>query len=455
MASKPTTRRPRASRSATPAPPATPLWPADHVERWPIARLTAYSANARTHSPAQIDQIAVSMLEWGWTIPILATEDGTIIAGHARVAAATLLGYAEVPVMLARGWSEAKIAAYVIADNQLALNAGWDDEVLRAELARLAALDYNLLLTGFGSDDIEKLLRPDGLTDPDEVPPVPDTPTSRPGDRWRLGRHTLVCGDSTDPAAVTRALAGVRPNLMVTDPPYGVDYDPEWRTRAPGLWTTNGYVAPGRVENDGRVDWTDVWRLFPGDVAYVWHAGLHAAAVQQSLEKAGFVMRSQIIWAKPHPPISRGDYHWQHEPCWYAVRKGKPGHYVGGRKQSTLWQVNNNTFQGIGNGKGENARTGHGTQKPVECMRRAIENNSSQGQAVYDPFTGSFTTGIAAEMTGRSAHCLEINPLYVDVGILRWQNFTGQEALLTSENGEEPKPFAAVVAERAPVDQAA
>jgi len=397
----------------------------------PIGQIREYPSNARTHSAAQVAQIAASVREWGWTNPLIVDEADMLIAGHGRLAAAQQLGMAEVPAIVIEGLNETQKRALRLADNKLALNAGWDDGLLRTELEALRTDAFDLALTGFGEDELASLFadRTDGLTDPDAVPEPPAEPITRAGDVWLLGRHRLVCGDATSEVDVSLALASVRPHLMVTDPPYGVDYDPEWRVKAPGLWTTNGYVAPGRVENDLRVDWREVWLLFPGDVAYVWHAGLHGSVVQDSLSSAEFVVRSQIIWMKPHPPISRGDYHWQHEPCWYAVRKGKVGHYVGGRKQSTVWQINNNTFQGMEHGgKGENARTGHGTQKPVECMKRPIENNSSPGQAVYDPFVGSGTTIIAAEMTGRACHAIEISPQYCDVAVTRWQNFTGQTA---------------------------
>jgi DNA modification methylase len=394
-------------------------WPADHVERWPIARLTPYARNARTHSDAQVAQIAASIREWGWTAPVLVDEAGTIIAGHGRVLAAQRLGIAEAPVVIARGWSEAKRRAYVLADNKLALNAGWDEALLRAELADLQGLGADLALTGFGADEIRALLaEPNpGLTDPDAVPEPPVTPVTQPGDLWLLGPHRLVCGDSTDPAVVERVLVGTQPQLMVTDPPYGVEYDPSWRNRA-GLSSTR---RTGVVENDHRADWREAWTLFPGNVAYVWHGALHATTVAESLTACGFEIRAQIVWAKDRLVLGRGHYHWQHEPCWYAVRGS--GHWIGDRKQTTLWQIAS---------KGQDAETTHGTQKPVECMRRPVENNSSPGQAVYEPFSGSGTTLIAAEMTGRACHAVELSPAYVDVAIERWQAFTGQEAKLES-----------------------
>jgi DNA modification methylase len=223
--------------------------------------------------------------------------------------------------------------------------------------------------------------------------------------------------------AVVAALDGVRPNLMVADPPYGVDYDADWRNRADRAnGKPYGALAIGQVANDDQSDWSTAWALFPGDVVYCWHAGRHASTVQASLEASGFEIVSQIIWAKTRLIISRGDYHWQHEPCWYAVRKGKKHGWHGDRSQTTLWTIDH-----------QKSETGHSAQKPVECMRRPIENNSSPGQAVYDPFVGSGTTIIAAEMTGRACHAIELNPVYVDVSVLRWQNFTEKKATLDGD----------------------
>jgi len=415
-------------------------WPADKVERWPIERLIPYARNARTHTDEQVAQVAASIREWGWTNPVLVGEDGGIIAGHCRVLAGKKLGIAEVPVMLAVGWSEAQKRAYVLADNQLTLNGGWNPDLLRLELGELKDLDFDLGLIGFGDAELAGLLQSNpGLTDPDEAPPLPAVPVARRGDVWRLGRHRLVCGDSTSADDVALALGGVVPHLMVTDPPYGVDYDPEWRNKALRTdGTPFGGRAVGKVQNDNRADWREAWALFPGHVAYVWHGGLHAAPVAQSLEASRFKIRAQIVWVKTRPVIGRGNYHWQHEPLLYAVepeaddgwrfvpehevaaytvKDGDRADYVGGRKQSTVWFIEH-----------IKSETGHSTQKPVECMRRPIENNSSAGQAVYDPFVGSGTTIIAAEMTGRACHALELSPAYCDVVVERWQNFTGEKA---------------------------
>ncbi|GEP06431.1 site-specific DNA-methyltransferase [Methylobacterium oxalidis] len=420
------------------------LWPADHVARRAVAELEPYARNARTHSDEQVAQIVASIREWGWTNPVLVDETGTIIAGHGRVLAAVKLGYPDVPVMVARGWTEAQRRAYVIADNQLAANAGWDEDLLRVEFSDLRALDFDLGLTGFSVDAIADVMAQatEGLTDPDEAPPVPAKALTQGGDVWILGRHRIICGSSTNAADVEKALAGARPNLMVTDPPYGVNYDPGWRRET---CLAGKGIAEGKVLNDDRADWREAWALFPGAVAYVWHGGLHTDTVMESLAACRFAIRAQIIWVKPRFAISRGHYHWQHEPCLYGVREGEedewrfvPEHEVaayavkdgkaaewkGGRKQSTIWNI-------------EHVRcdTGHGTQKPVECMRRPIENNSAPGHAVYEPFSGSGTTIIAAEMTGRACHAVELNPAYVDVAVQRWEAFTGLEARL-EETGE-------------------
>lgn len=415
-------------------------WPATKVEMWPVADLIPYARNARTHPEEQILQIAASMQRFGFTIPMLVAEDGTIIAGHGRLIAAQRIGIPEVPVMVARGWSDEDRRLYTLADNRLAETSEWDPETLRLEIEELkieVGADA-LADIGFSDTEIAELVpgmlneAGAGLTDPDEVPEPEPVAVSRPGDVWLLGDHRIVCGSSTDPTTVRAVLNGAVPHIMVTDPPYGVNYDPAWREKAgvagPG-------IAKGKVLNDDKADWREAWALFPGDVAYVWHAGLFAGVVGESLQATGFKLRSQIMWDKGQLVLSRGDYHWQHEPCWYAVREGKTGHWAGDRKQTTVWQIP----------KPSRSETGHGTQKPVDCMRRPIENNSKPGDAVYEPFSGSGTTIIAAEMTGRRCHAVELNPVYVDVAVRRWQEFTGRDAVLEA-SGEA---FAAVAEARA------
>lgn len=253
--------------------------------------------------------------------------------------------------------------------------------------------------------------------------------------------HRLICGDATVSGDVARLLDNVEPGLMVTDPPYGVDYDPAWREKS---W--RGARSTGKVQADDRSDWREAWALFPGDIAYVWHAGNKADVVAASQQACGFEIRSQIVWAKQHFVISRGHYHGQHEPCWYAVRKGRTEHWAGDRKQTTLWQIANRNAFG---GSQDDTSTDHGTQKPVECMRRPIINHTSAGQAVYDPFVGSGTTIIAAETTGRRCYAMDIDPVYVDVAVGRYAEFCGKPEIifLSGPDGKET-PYGEVLAMR-------
>jgi len=383
-----------------------------------------------------VAQIAASIREFGFVNPILVGPDGGIIAGEGRFRAAQTQGMREVPVIVLEHLSGTQRRALAIADNQLALNACWDEQILREQLAALKDEDFDLDLLGFDDQELARQLAEQDvvrLTDEDEVPELPVVPVTRHGDLWLLStrkghpQHRVLCGDATDKKATTRLLAGQQvPLLMVTDPPYGVDLEPEWREEA-GLnpRTRQG----GKVANDDRIDWSEAWALFPGAIAYIWHAGIYAAEVALGLQAQGFQIRSQIIWVKQHFAISRGAYHWRHEPCWYAVRRGQTGHWCGDRTQSTVWEVANlNPFGG--EGAAENEATGHGTQKPVELMRRPILNHTRPGEACYDPFLGSGSTLIAAESTGRSCYGMDIDAKYIDVAVLRWQRFSGQHAVL-------------------------
>lgn len=391
----------------------------------PLGQIIPYARNPRRNAKA-IATVAASIAEFGWRQPIVVDEGMVVLAGHTRLAAAQQLGLETAPVHVAKGLSEAQARAFRIMDNRSSENAEWDHELLGLELGDLLDAEFDLGLTGFTDEELDALIN--GLADDgtgpqegeDDVPETPENPVSRPGDLWILGNHRLLCGDSTVAINVERVLDGVKPLLLVSDPPYGVEYDPGWRNKTGAAKTKR----TGKVLNDDRADWREAWTLFPGDVAYVWHGALHAGEVAESLEASGFNIRSQIIWAKDRLVLSRGDYHWQHEPCWYAVKKTGKGHWAGDRKQTTLWQIAN---------KDQDAKTVHGTQKPVECMRRPILNNSSPGQAVYEPFMGSGTTLIAAETTGRVCYGIELNPAYVDVAVERWQQFTGQDAVLDGD----------------------
>ena len=389
----------------------TPALPGE-IKMRAIGDLIPHATNSRTHSEEQIAQLVASMQEFGFTNPVLISADSGIIAGHGRILAAVRLGMTEVPTIELGHLTPTQIKAYVIADNQLALNAGWNPELLALEIGELLEEGFEIKLLGFKQIDIDSLLRTEENEDP--IPAVPKETDTQIGDVYQLGAHRLMCGDATEADHVATLLNGVEPHLMVTDPPYGVEYDPEWRA---DVGVNKNRAKMGAVQNDDRADWREAWALFPGNVAYVWHGALHAGEVADSLVACGFTIRSQIIWSKDRFALSRGDYHWQHEPCWYAV-KGS-GAWNGSRKQSTVWTIPAR----------EDSGHGHSTQKPIDCMKRPIENNSSTGQAIYEPLCGSGTTILAAEYTGRCCYAMEINPLYVDVAIERWENRTNKKAV--------------------------
>ena len=406
---------------------------------WNVDKFVPYSRNPRKNDQA-VERMVASINEFGFKIPILARSNGEVVDGHLRLKAALKLGMLELPVILCDEWTEAQVKAFRLLVNRSATWAEWDSELVAVELGELQAIDFDLALTGFDTADIDDFLYRGKDEESEEIAPTPPAePVTQLGDLWVCGAHRVLCGDATSAEAVTRLLGNAVPALMVTDPPYGVEYDPGWRERA-GL----GHARQaGAVVNDHQVDWIAAYQLFPGDVAYVWHAGVHAAEVARGLEECGLRIRSQIIWAKQHFALSRGDYHWQHEPCWYAVRESKSSHWCGDRSQSTLWEIPN--LNPIG-GSGEEA-TGHGTQKPLELMRRPILNNSVHGDIVYDPFLGSGTTLIAAEKTDRICYGLDIDPRYVDVIVRRWQKATGKEAVLEGDG----RSFDQITAERRPV----
>jgi DNA modification methylase len=392
------------------------------MPQWPLDKFVPYRRNPRKNDHA-IERMVASINEFGFKIPILARSDGEVVDGHLRLKAAQKLGLDEVPVILCDEWTEAQVKGFRLLVNRSATWAEWDDEVLAIEMDELKAIHFDLSQTGFDALEIDGFLFAEETDSLDRnVPAVPQQAVTRPGDLWILGQHRVLCDDSTSVDEVALLFGAAQPVLMVTDPPYAVGYDPTWRERA-GLGRQR---QTGTIPNDDQVDWSLAYRLFPGDVAYVWHAGVHAVEVARSLEAVGFRIRSQIIWAKQHFALSRGDYHWSHEPCWYAVREGKCSRWSGDRTQSTLWQIANlNAFGGS-----REEATGHGAQKPVEVMRRPILNNSVRGDIVYDPFLGSGTTLVAAHATDRACFGLDIDPGYVDVTIRRWQKLTGKAAVL-------------------------
>lgn len=402
------------------------------IEMLPIDELVPYERNARSHPPSQIAKLTAGIREYGFIIPNVIDKDNVIVVGHGRTLAAKEAGLRIVPCIRAEHLSPAQIRAFRLFENRSGEDSSWLDDILRDELAALKGLDFDMSLTGFDERELDKLLMDDAeLARAEETPAVPENPVTVKGDVWLLGKHRLVAGDSTVAADVDKCLNGVKPHLCVTDPPYGVNYDANWRNEAArtskGMGNRAlGAGAVGKVLNDDRADWTETYNLFPGEVIYVWHPpGARQVEFYNSLVAAGFEVRMQIIWAKSQLVIGRGHYHMQHEPCWYAVRKkqGATAHWQGDRTQATLWKID----------KPKSSETGHSTQKPIECMLRPIKNNSSEGQAIYEPFSGSGTTIIAGEMSGRSVHAIELSEAYVDVAVLRWMQFCGGQATLEGD----------------------
>jgi DNA modification methylase len=390
-----------------------------------VADLIKFTANSRTHSPEQIQQIANSINEFGFTNPLLVDEHNIIIAGHGRLEAARVLSMDEVPCVIVDGLSEVQKSALVIADNKLALNAGWNMDVLRNEFEFLRQHDFNLELTGFSIEELCEFL-------PDEMPEMfcgdDDLPCDKPpgratlGDVWLLGSHRLLCGDSTVPEHVSLLLAGQSPNTMVTDPPYGVKLDMSWRDKARG-----GNNNKNTVKNDDRADWLESYALFPGSIAYVWHASAFSDVVMANLRDAGFETKQQIIWRKNHFVLGRSNYHWQHEPCWYAIKKGAKSNWKGDRKQTTVWDCESPNASNSGT---KDDQTPHPTQKPVELFVKSIVHHTNPGEYVYDPFAGSGTLMVACEKTKRRALMMELDPNYCDIIIQRYENYSGQKAQL-------------------------
>ena len=383
-----------------------------------VSRLTPYDRNPRKNDDA-VDAVVRSIEAFGFLNPIIVDAEFRICAGHTRHRAAIDMGLSTVPVIVAPELIGDKFTGFNIADNQTATIAEWDDAELRAILGELDKDDFDMSTLGFDGDELNEYLADDdagGQTDPDDVSEPPVDPITKVGDLWMLGDHRLLCGDATKLEDVALLLNGAVPALTVTDPPYGVDYDPAWRDEA----AKAGHISyatrrVGKVKNDDKADWRDAWSLLPGGVLYCWHADRHASEVQAGIESAGFEIRNQVIWAKSRFAISRGHYHWRHEPCWYAVKKGSRSDWVGDHSQTTLWEINLDA----------NVAGGHGTQKPVECMARPIRNHKGD---VYDPFVGSGTTLIAAEQLGRKCYAMEIDPTYCDVAVKRWEEFAGKKA---------------------------
>jgi DNA modification methylase len=412
-----------------------------HVVWWPIERPRDYRKNARKWSAQALEKVGASLKAYGFRQPVVVDRDEVIIIGHLRRAAARQEGFTEVPVHVAHDLTPAQVRGLRLMDNRSHEEADWDLELLGPELEELRGLDFDLDLTGFDPHEIDDFLSDPGADDRANVaPPMPENPAARPGDVWVVGKHRLVCGDCTEADVVAKLLGNVKPRLMVTDPPYGISLDSEWRDRA-GLngcgpaeasymkHRTEGHTNTS-ISSDTRADWSEAFELVPSlQIAYVWHASVFTREVLNGLLRIGFLYPQQIIWNKGRTVLTRTHYWYQHEPCWY-VRKKNASWFGKAGENSTIWDSPSPKFI-MGGSKEE--KCDHPTQKPIELMRRPILNHIKRGDVVYDPFLGSGTTLIAAELTGRTCYGMELDPKYCDVIAQRWQAFTNQAATLDAD----------------------
>lgn len=404
----------------------------------PTSDLIPYARNSRTHSDAQIAKIASSIREFGFINPVVTDGQNGIVAGHGRVMAAQKLGLKEVPCVEASHLTEAQKRAYVIADNRMALDAGWDAEMLKVELGELKGMDFDLSLTGFNLDELATFLadKTEGLTDPDEVPEAPANPVTVLGDTWVLGKHRLMCGDSTSIDAMQQLVQGLLVDMWLTDPPYNVAYEGKTKDAL-------------KIKNDSMAD--EQFRQFlrdacvtadavmkPGGVFYIWHADLEGYNFRGACKDAGWAVRQCLIWKKSTMVMGRQDYHSKHEPCLYGWKDGAGHLWATDRKQTTVLEFDKPSRNGE-----------HPTMKPVGLFAYQMLNNTKGGDLVLDSFGGSGTTVIACEQHGRFARVMELDPVYCDVIVKRWQDFTGQKAVLESTG----RTFDDMAADRIPAEK--
>ncbi|EKT4073774.1 TPA: site-specific DNA-methyltransferase [Stenotrophomonas maltophilia] len=405
-------------------------WLADKIEQWPTAKLLPYARNARTHSDDQVAQIAASIAEFGFTNPILAGSDGIIVAGHGRLAAAQKLGLTIVPVVVLDHLTPTQRRALVIADNRIAENAGWDDAMLRIELEALQLEGFDLDITGFDADALAELIAGDepdneGQTDEDAVPELGETPISRPGDVWIMGKHRLLCGDATVVEDYDRLMQGGVADMVFTDPPYNVNYANSAKDKMRGK---DRAILNDNL-GDGFYDFllaalTPTVAHCSGGI-YVAMSSSELDVLQAAFRAAGGKWSTFIIWAKNTFTLGRADYQRQYEPILYGWREGVTRHWCGDRDQGDVWAIKKPQKNDL-----------HPTMKPVELVERAIRNSSRPGNVVLDPFGGSGTTLIAAEKSGRIARLIELDPKYVDVIVRRWEEFTGKQAIREAADQE-------------------
>jgi DNA modification methylase len=367
------------------------------MQRVPIGTIKNNPNNPRVIKDDKFKKLVQSIKdlpEMAEVRPVVVNTDMVVLGGNMRLKAMREAGWKDVPIQVV-DWDEDKQRQFIIKDN---VSGGeWDWDMLANEWDTEELQEWGLDLPDF--DNGKEL---EAEEDDYEMPEELQTDIVL-GDLFEIGPHRLLCGDSTDSDAVAKLLNGKEPYLMVTDPPYGVVYDANWRNEAERADGTKiGASAVGKVSNDDNADWSESWSLSPAKVAYVYHAGVFSGIVQKSLSDCDFIIRSQIIWVKSNFAISRADYHWKHEPCWYAVKKGNKGNWASDRKQTTVWEI----------AKPSKSETGHSTQKPVECMAKPIGNHDGD---VYDPFLGSGTTMVAAHQLNRKCYGMELDPKYCQV----------------------------------------
>ena len=411
-------------------------WPSDKVERRKVADLTPYARNSRTHSDEQVAQIAASIKEWGWTVPVLIEPDGGIIAGHGRVMAAQRLGITDVPCMIADGWSEGQKRAYIIADNKLALNAGWDDEMLRVEFAELGDLGFDLELTGFGEAELGALLadKTEGLTDPDDVPDAPEVPVTVEGDVWLLGRHRLMCGDSTSVDAVGKLMAGEKADFCFTSPPYNSAMSGGGRL---GKNEGKGFYADGYTDNRASEEYVQFNADIISTLSTVaadsftccYNINYNKNSPSEYIDvvhaaKQSIPLVETIVWEKSMAISLQGDNLTRIYEFIFVLCKGK-------------FKINKNRTECLRNlWKISNIGANHESHKacfPLALVEEGIKNFCPHGGTIIEPFGGTGTTAIAAEKLGCKSHVMELDPKYCDVIIKRWQEFTGQAATLEGD----------------------
>jgi DNA modification methylase len=409
------------------------------VVTWPVGRLIPYARNARTHSDEQVAQIAASIAEFGWTNPILAGSDGIIIAGHARLLAARKLGMTEVPVIVLDNLTETKRRALVLADNQLALNAGWNEEMLRVELESIRDDGFDLGLIGFSDDELADLLQdPEeaqaGNTEDDAVPETPEDAITVAGDLWALGEHRLLCGDATQIESIEKVLAGGLADMVFCDPPYNVNYGATMKDKLRGK--THRKIANDNLGADFEHFLYDacvnILAVTKGAV-YICMSSSELHTLEKAFREAGGHWSTFVIWAKNTFTMGRSDYQRQYEPILYGWKEGTDHFWCGARDQGDVWFVKKPVSNDL-----------HPTMKPVELVERAVRNSSKGRDTVLDPFGGSGTTLIACEKAGRQARVIELEPKYCDVIIRRWEEFTGRQATLDGDG----RTFTDVAGER-------